>query len=54
MNNSESGMAKKNIVVRFLAFSLAAIMMLGAFAVVPVLSVESEPEAEQSQSAQNI
>lgn len=53
MNNSESGMAKKNIVVRFLAFSLAAIMMLGAFAVVPVLSVESEPEAEQSQSAQN-
>lgn len=53
MNNSESGMAKKNIVVRFLAFSLAAIMMLGAFAVVPVLSVESEPEVEQSQSAQN-
>jgi len=53
MNNSESGMAKKNMAVRFLAFSLAAIMMLGAFAVVPVLSVESEPEAEQSQSAQN-
>lgn len=53
MINSESGMVKKNMAVRFLAFSLAAIMMLGAFAVVPVLSVESEPEAEQSQSAQN-
>lgn len=53
MTNSESGMAKKNMAVRFLAFSLAAIMMLGAFAVVPVLSVESDPEAEQSQGAQN-
>ncbi|MBR6650130.1 MAG: hypothetical protein IKL36_01835, partial [Clostridia bacterium] len=59
MINSESGRSKQNRAVRFLAFCLAIIMMLGAFAVVPVLSVDSEPEAEQeqsqsqSQSAQN-